>query len=503
MDAITPRRSLAARTWEAIVGAGPLVVALMFVGLALASYGAWKVLDPTPTKHLVIAAGPEKGAYIEFAKRYLPLLQAQGVTVALRTTQGSSENLKLLRDAGSGIDAAFLQSGVAEFDADQDKRAIESLGHVAYEPVWLFYSESAAGRLLAPPPAAEPGRSVQRGPRGRPAEPPVPSEPPQLTNLAQLAGWRLNIGPEGGGARPLFKQLLQANQLDADQITFGVQTPVQGALDLVAGRTDAVLMVAAADSPMVRYLLTTPGVKLFEFNQAEAYARRFAFLRATTLPRGIVDLAADRPAHDVRLVAATASLVVRRNLHPALVQLLVQASQQAHREAGWFNSMGEFPNAGASELPLAPEAARFYRDGVPLLQRYLPFWVANFIDRMWIVVLPLVAVMIPLSRVLPPLVTMRLRSRIYRWYANLRAVEHALERPSPPYDALRAEISRIDEQTEHIGVPLSYANELYALRHHVQLVRQRIEDRAASATEITKAADARPPVGSAGHGTAA
>lgn len=478
MDVISPRRSLITRAWDAVVGAGPLVVALLFVGLGLALYGAWKVLDPTPTKHLVIATGPEKGAYIEFAKRYLPLLQAQGVTVELRTTQGSSENLQLLRNPASGVDAAFLQSGVDGLDRNDAPRGIESLGQVAYEPVWLFYSDAAAqrqrhGAATAPP-------APHRGPRtlGKPEAP----ETAVITSLAQLAGWRLNIGPDGGGAGPLFRQLLEANQVDTRQIDFGLQPPVQGALDLVAGRTDAVLMVTAADAPMVRYLLTTPGVKLFEFVQADAYARRFPFLRATSLPRGIVDLAADQPPHDVRLVAATASLVVRRDLHPALVQLLLQAAQQAHVDAGWFNGVGEFPNPGASELPLAPEAARYYRSGQPLLQRYLPFWVANFIDRMWIVLLPLVAVMIPLSRVLPPLVTMRLRSRIYRWYANLRAVEEALERPQPPFEALRTEIARIDRQTEHIVVPLSYANELYALRHHVQLVRQRIDARATEGT---------------------
>ena len=456
-EAVAPIRSAPARLWDAIVGAGPVVVVLLFVLLAACGYAAWRVLDPTPDKHLVIATGPEKGAYIEFARRYRPLLEAQGLTVELRTTQGSSENLALLRDRSSGVQAALVQSGVDPEEGQaadaSGKPVIESLGHVAYEPVWLFYREAGERERLRKQP---------------------------FTRIAQLKGWRVDIGPEGGGSGPLFERLVKANGLEAADLALGHQTPVQGAIDLVAGRTDALLMVAAADSPMVQYLLSTPGVRLFDFTRAEAYSRLFPALRSTTLPRGIADLAADKPPHDIHLVAATASLVVRRDLHPALVQLLLQAAAQVHSGAGWFNTRGEFPNPGASEFSLATEATRFYRDGVPLLQRYLPFWVANFIDRMWIVLLPLLAVMIPLSRVLPPLVTMRLRSRVYRWYANLRAVEQALEQPAPPLGDLREEIDRLDTQVEQVGVPLSFANELYALRTHIQLVRQRIKDRAAA-----------------------
>ncbi len=455
-DPIAPIRSAPARLWDAAVGAGPVVVLLLLALMAAGLYAAWRVLDPTPDKHLTIATGPEKGAYIEFARRYKPLLEAQGLTVTLRTTQGSSENLALLRDPRSGVQVALLQSGVDPDQGDAERAsnrpAIESLGQVATEPVWLYYREASERERLGKLP---------------------------FTRLAQLKGWRVDIGPQGGGTGPLFERLTKANGLDPGALQLRHQTPVQGALDLVAGRSDAMLMVAAADSPMVQYLLSTPGIRLFDFIQADAYSRLFPALRAVTLPRGIVDLAADRPAQDIRLVAATASLVVRRDLHPALVQLLLQAAQQVHGEAGWFNRVGEFPNPGASEFPLAPEAARFYRNGVPLLQRYLPFWVANFIDRMWIVLLPLLAVMIPLSRVLPPLVTMRLRSRVYRWYANLRGVEKALERPSPPLADLHLEIDRIEAQVERVGVPLSFANELYALRTHIQLVRERIQKRSA------------------------
>ena len=179
------------------------------------------------------------------------------------------------------------------------------------------------------------------------------------------------------------------------------------------------------------------------------------------------------------MVAATASLVARHDLHPALVQLLVQAARQAHGQPGWFNRSGEFPNPGVTDLPLSPEAERFYRSGPPWLQHYLPFWLANFIDRMWVVLLPLLAALLPLSRILPPLVELRVRSRVFRWYANLRAVEQALEGPAADLLQLRTELDQLDAQTEHIGVPLSYTNELYDLRAHIHLVRKRVIARAA------------------------
>ena len=347
-----------------------------------------------------------------------------------------------------------MQGGAALPEAPQagGKPVLYSLGQVAPEPLWLFYRQDSARRLLPKLQGAAP------------------------TKLAQLAGWHVDTGPVGGGSGPLFQQLAEANGLPPAALQRGGGIDVNGVVDLVAGRIDALVMVSAADAPLLQYLLHTPGVQLFDFAQSEAYARRFTFLRPLVLPRGVVDLALDQPPKDVHLVAATASLVVRSDLHPALVQLLLQAASEVHREPGWFHRGGEFPNGGAAAagLPLSPEAERFYRNGPPWLQRYLPFWLANFIDRMWIVLLPLLAAAIPLSRVVPPLVTLRVRSRVFRWYSHLRAVESALERPAADLSQLRAELERIDTATERINMPLAYTHELYDLRAHIQLVRKRL-----------------------------
>ena len=429
--------------------AGPFV--LLAAALLVAAY---LVLQPTPPHRVVLATGVDQGAYAEFGKRYAELLKKHGIEVVLRPTQGAADNLALLRDAASGVDLAFVQGGgdgQTPDDAEADSNAapdahLVSLGSMFYEPVWLFYREAAAQRLV---------------------------KAPQLTSLAQLAGARLNIGAPGSGAPPLLRRLLAANAIAPDAITLLQQPTTPAVVDLLDGRIDALALASAPESLMVQMLLQTPGIRLFDFAQAEAYSRRFPFMSPVLLPRGVVDLARDRPAADVRLVAPTAALLARDTLHPALVQLFVQAAQQVHGAAGWFQRKGDFPNAGNTERPLAAEAQRLYRNGVPWLQHYLPFWLANLADRMWVVLLAIVAVLIPLARVLPPLYEFRVRSRVFRWYAQLRAVELALGQRSSA--VLLAELDQIEAHVGHISMPLSYTDELYALRGHIQMVRHRLQ----------------------------
>jgi hypothetical protein len=417
-----------------------IVLALVLLGLAY-----W-VLDPTPPRHVVMATGVEQGAYDEFGKRYAQALARHGIQVELRRTAGAAENLELLRAPGSGVELAFVQGGAGSPDDEQADDRLYSLGSMFYEPVWLFYREDAARRLL---------------------------KAPVLESLSQLPGWRLNIGAAGSGVPNLMLRLIEANRIDAGTLTLLREPQTPATVALLEGRIDALVFASAPESLMVQMLLQTPGVRLFHFSQADAYSRRFGFLSAVTLPRGVVDLAGNVPPDDVRLIAPTASLVVRDSLHPALAQLFVQAAQQVHGSPGWFQRKGDFPNSRDNERALAPEAQRFYREGAPLLQRYLPFWLANLIDRMWVVLLSIVAVLIPLSRVVPPLVEFRIRSRIFRWYGQLRALEDAA--PERPRDELLKELGSIETRVTRIPVPLSYADELYALRSHIQMVRRRIE----------------------------
>jgi TRAP-type uncharacterized transport system substrate-binding protein len=427
---------------ELLLTVGPFLL----LAVALLALAYWW-LQPQPPRQVVLATGAANGAYVEFGRRYAERLKLHGITVQLRETEGAAQNLGLLRDPASGVDIAFVQGGAIEDAAGTaaDEHLV-SLGSMFHEPLWLFYRDDAAQRLV-------PGGT--------------------LTSLAQLPGWRLNIGTVGSGVPAVMKRLIEANGLAADQVLLQTQARTPAVADLLEGRIDAVALASAPESSMVQMLLGTPGIRIAHFAQAEAYSRRFPFLSPVVLPRGVVDLARDKPSRDVHLVAPTATLVARDTLHPALIQLFVQAAQQVHGGAGWFQRQGEFPNATDNERPLASEAQRYYRSGVPLLQRYLPFWLANLIDRMWVALLSIVAVLIPLSRVLPPLYEYRVRRRIFRWYGRLRAVEEA--QGQRPLDELLEELNAIDRRVGRLRVPLSHADELYGLRSHIHGVRKRLQ----------------------------
>ena len=433
---------------DLLATAGPFV----FLTLVLLVVAYW-FLDPTPPRKVVLATGVEQGAYAEFGKRYAEYLKGYGIQVELRTTHGAAENLKLLRDPASGVDIAFTQGGAGESRknaaanaaADED---LNSLGSLFFEPVWLFYREDSAQRLL----------------KGVP-----------LTSLAQLQqGWKVDSGARGSGTPNLMRKLLDANRIEATTMTLLHDEQTDAVVKFLGGETDAIVFASAPEALMVQMLLQTPGVKLFDFAQADAYSRRFAFLTPVLLPRGVVDLAGDVPPGDVRLIAPTATLVAREDLHPALIQLFVQAAAKIHGPAGWFQRKGDFPNARGTERPLAAEAQRFYTSGAPLLQRYLPFWLANLIDRMWVVLVSIVAILIPMSRVVPPLYQFRIRSRIFRWYGQLRAVEDG--QGVRPNDELRSELDKIETRVGNVTVPLSYADELYSLRSHINMVRRRLDE---------------------------
>ncbi len=438
---------------DLLLTAGPFI-ALVVVLLVLAYW----ILDPTPPKTVVLATGAEQGAYAEFGKRYQALLKEHGISVELRTTQGTAENLALLDDPNSGVDLAFVQGGAdgpqRPTGDDRFDASLVSLGSLFYEPVWLFYRADSANRLLA---AATPRSGTNKT--------------ALLANLHQLDGWRLNIGAIGSGVPQLMHTLLDANGVDTKALTLLRQPQTPAVMSLLEAQSDALVFASAPESLMVQMLLKTPGIQLMDFAQADAYSRRFPFLNPVLLPRGVVDLALDQPPTDVRLVAPTATLLARKEVHPALIQLFVQAATTIHSEPGWFSRKGEFPKAGNTERPLAAEAERFYRNGPPVLQRYLPFWTANLIDRMWVVLVSIIAILIPLSRVVPPLYQFRIRSRVFRWYAQLQALENDIGRR--PVDGITADLDAIDAKVADVHVPLSYADELYSLRGHIAMVRRK------------------------------
>jgi len=419
---------------------GPFIA----IGVALLVL-AYFWLDPQPPRHVILGTGPENSAYDEFGKRYAAELKRYGITVELRPTAGSRENLVLLRDGKQKVDVAFVQGGASETirtQAEEEMEPIESLGSLFFEPVWIFYRADALK---------------------------------QFTMLTQLRGKRVNIGGRGSGTPGLFMRLMAANQMDREDITRSALADQDAVIALLEGKLDAVVLIAAPEAPFVQMLLDTPGIRLFETVHAEAYARRYRYMRPVILPRGVAHLSRDIPPHDIQLIATTTSLVARQDIHPALIELLVQAASRIHSGPGWISRAGDFPSASANEFQLAKDAERYYRNGPPLLQRYLPFWLANLIDRMWVAIFSIVVVLLPISRMVPPLYRFRVRYKVFRWYRNLRAIEAELETNQRSREALLESLDKLEARVAAVKVPLAYNNELYSLRSHIELLRARLK----------------------------
>ena len=243
------------------------------------------------------------------------------------------------------------------------------------------------------------------------------------------------------------------------------------------GRIDAAFIIAAEKAPVVQVLLRSPGVKVMSFSQADAYQRRFPFLSKLIMPHGVADLVRDFPPNDISLLAPTANLVVRDDLHPALQSLLLQAATEVHGKTGFFQRRGEFPAYKDPFLPLSPEASRYYKSGPSFLQRYLPFWLAVLLDRLVVLLVPIFALLIPLLRVAPAIYTWRVRSKVFRCYGELKFLEEDLKYHFNPtqLEVYRKRLDALDEEASQLRVPLGFTDLVYTLREHVNLVRRILE----------------------------
>lgn len=426
--------------WDLFTSASPL----LFAGAGLIWLAYWW-LNPMPPKQLTLLTGPEQSAYAEMGDQYAKLLRQHGITVRLVPTEGSADNLRRLQ-AGEA-DAGFVQGGSATAPTDDDTEELLTLGNLFVEPVWLFYRAQSAADI---------------------------SETGRLQSLNQLSTLRINAGTAGSGVPPLMDTLLDMHRMDPKKIKMSHLEQTAATVQMLQGKLDAVVFASAPQAPMVQMLLQTPGIRLMDFPQNEAYARRLPFITPVTLPRGVVDLARNIPAQDVHLIATTTSMLVREGMHPGLRQLLSQATVQTHGQSGWFQRTREFPNASNSEFPLAPEAERTLKNGIPSLQRYIPFTLANLVERMWLALGIIIAVLLPLGKIAPPLYAYRVRSRVFRWYGELRDIESRLEAHPEDKEKLLEELNAIESKVEKVILPLSYADELYALRNNIGLVRQRL-----------------------------
>ena len=415
--------------------------AVIIAVTAIAILGAAVILLRTmPPRTIVMATGPEGGAYHEIGRRYRELLARDGVTLRLRPTSGALENLALLRDPRSGVGVALVQDGLAGEDEAGD---LESLGTVFYEPFWLFYR------------------------RGLPE-----------TAFHGLHGRKVSVGPEGSGTRALSLELLKRNGVDLDALELLALSPQAATDKLLAGEIDVAMMLISSDAPLVRSLLADERVELASFPYADAYVALYPFLNKVVVPAGVGDLAKNRPPSDVTMFAPKASLIVRNDLHSALQYLLLNVATQIHSSPGIFRRAGQFPAAEAIEFPLSNVALQFYKSGRPFLQNYLPFWMASLAGRLLILLIPILGLLYPMMRFLPMLYDWFMRRKVTRLYGELRFLEHEMEARgnADRIGDMAARLDLLEKQANRLRVPAAYASMLYMLRNHIALVRQRLQE---------------------------
>jgi TRAP transporter TAXI family solute receptor len=419
-----------------IMGAVLLIAAL---GWALAI-----VLKPAIQRTIVITTGADNGIYRGFADRYAPLLKRDGITLDIRSSTGSIENYQRLKDPDSEYEVGFIQSGTT---SPKETDQLQTIAAVSYEPIWVFYR----------------GDTI-------------------VNRLAQLRGKRIATGVPGSGLLNVAQVLLSYSGVTGDNTTLLEMDATKAYQELENGTLDAAFFIGRPDASMQQTLLNSD-LKLMSFAQADALVQKFPSLSRITFPRASTSIVNDLPRADVTLLAATALLVSKDTLHPALAYLLLEAARTVHGGEDYFTPLGAFPNLNTDEFPISDESTRYFKSGRPFLQRYLPFWLASFIERRLLILVPFLALLIGLLQALPRMAAARIKNRLVVWYREIKSLEDEIWRtPQPTPNQIaqwREEIENIDANASQIRMPQRYFQDVYALKQAIGIVRMRISQVAA------------------------
>lgn len=415
----------------------------IFAAVSLLVLVLFQFVDPAPPKEMTLASGSESGRYFELAQRLKYELRKEGVTLNILNTAGSEENLELLTSAESPVSIAFVQSGMEEiFDSGEAK--LNGLGSLYYEPIWLIYRKSL-----------------------------------ELEFVSDLRNRRIAVGEQGSGTKAVAQFLLNENGL-----LFGagktelVEAGGEDAVALLeAGTIDAGFFMVPAESDLIRRLIGIEGFDFLDMRRHAAYRARYRSLSSVPITEGLLDLQENLPNEDRVVLAAVATLVVNDRFHPSLTPIVLEAMRRVVSNGGVLEERDEFPSAEYVGYPLTKEADHYFEYGPPFLLRFMPFWAASLVDRLIILVIPLLFVLIPLAKLAGPIYRWRIRSRIYRWYKFLRETDQKIVGGTIQKDleTERNRLEKLEDELASVEVPLSYSDELYHLRQHVEYVSRRLK----------------------------
>jgi TRAP transporter TAXI family solute receptor len=419
----------------------PLALSAAFIVLLTLIFGVLWILVPPPPKSIEMATGFPTGLYYQLGERLRSELSQDGVNLKVRSTGGTLDNLKLLNDPKSGVDFAMVQGGVANVSEYPD---LVSIAGMFYEPIWVWYREGA-----------------------------FKNDGGQIKILSQLKGKRVSIGNDGSGTLVLTQNLLQASGITEKEIGAQKLKPDEAIAKLNSGELDAVFIVAAAEAPILSKFYSIPGIRLMDFDQADAYTRNLTYLSKVTVPRGLLSIQHDQPRQDIQVMAATATLVAHDNVSPAMVSLLLGASYDILKSYSRLQKVGEFPSSIGLDFPLHVDAEIYLKDGPSFLHRHLPFWTAVWVGRFVKIVIPLLVILIPLFTYIPSAKNFFLRLKLAQVYEELKVIERNAQNPTLK-EKNSKDLEDIERRVNNIKVSMLDARELYDLKGHVGEVRERL-----------------------------
>ncbi|APW64763.1 hypothetical protein LPB137_02330 [Poseidonibacter parvus] len=418
-----------------------LTVSFLTLILVVTSfYITSQFIQPASKKEFVIATGSKNGQYYKTALLYKEVLEKQKVKVNIITSNGSVDNLNLLKN--KKVDMAFVQNGI---DYDKKDVQIKSLASIYYEPLWIFYK----------------------------------NEKYTMNYIVELTSKKISIGKKGSGTFDLASKILSDNKINNTNSNIFNDSSKEGKEKLLSGKLDAIFLVGSPHSPAIKELLENPDINLFSFKRAKAYSRQYNFLESIELYEGTINLYKNLPFHDVNLLSTTATIVVRDDFSEELTRLVLKSIKTIHNKKSLFEVENQFPSIENITIPASEEAQRYFVYGDTWLEKIFPYWIASNLDRLKILIIPLLTLLIPLIKGGFPLYKWSVRSKIYRWYDELQALDLALE--GLKIEELRSKLLEVEELKKEIKaetkVPLSYMGEYYDLIMHLELIISKIQSK--------------------------
>ncbi|RXJ88511.1 hypothetical protein CRV01_12240 [Arcobacter sp. CECT 8983] len=414
----------------------------IFLLIIASFYITSKFIKPPPKKEITIAAGSITGNYYKTALIYKKLLEKENVKVNLLTSAGSIENINLLKQ--NKADIAFIQNGTTK----NKEEGIKSLASIYYEPLWVFYRNEGFS----------------------------------INYIIQLISKKISIGAEGSGTKDLTSKILKDNGIDSTNSTIFNYDDKKAKEELIKGNIDAMFVVSAHESKTIEELLSNPNINVLSFKRAKAYSRKYPFLEALNLYEGTLDLYKNLPDEDINLLSTTANLAVKDGFSEELIRLVLKKAKEVHSKKDLFAKAEQFPNDLNMQLEIHEEAQRYFEYGDTWLEKIFPYWIASNIDRLKLFIIPLLTLLFPLFKGFFPLYTWTMRSKIYKWYDEVKDLDNRIDTLSKK--ELEKELITINELKQETQketkVPLSFMGEYYNLQLHIDLIEQKIEKKLSS-----------------------